>query len=111
MEGRLGSDRKFLRQPAPRSRILRRKMKAPPEQRPPSVWDQLHFLLRSPDVPSREEAEQLLGLRPRPPISYRVTRPQAPVGAEWLDLQRYGGTWRCTCRIARSRAEGGSEAA
>jgi hypothetical protein len=32
---------------------------------------------------------QLLGLRPRPPVQYHISRPRPPVGAEWLNL----GLW------------------
>ena len=34
-----------------------------------------------------ELAEQLLGLRPSPPVNYHISRPRPPVGAGWLDLQ------------------------
>ena len=72
-------------------RILRKvKLVPPPNQRPLSAWKGLRFLLMFPDDPrplTVELAEQLLGLRPCPPVNYHISRPRPPVGAEWLDLQ------------------------
>ena len=49
------------------------------------------YLELFPSNPSVEEAEQFLGLRPRPPVHYHISRPRSPVGSEWLDLQAW---WR-----------------
>jgi hypothetical protein len=40
---------------------------------------------------SLEAAEQFLGLRPRPPVHYHISRPPPSVGSEWLDLPAW---WR-----------------
>jgi hypothetical protein len=82
-----------------------------PKERPLTPGEGLHYLLMFPREPnfSREAAEQFLGLRPRPPVHYHISRPDLPVGRTGWTYS--GGTWRSTCRIAPSRAEGGSEAA
>ena len=57
---------------------------------PPPLWESIHFLEFFPSEPRQvtvELAEQLLGLRPRPPVHYHISRPRPPVGADWLDLQ------------------------
>jgi hypothetical protein len=60
-----------------------------PDQLPLSSYEGLTFLLmfpRDPCMVSLEAAEQFLGLRPRPPVHYHISRPRPSVGSEWLDL-------------------------
>jgi hypothetical protein len=60
---------KFLRQPVPPCRILRKVKLLPPpplEHRQLSPWEGIHYLEIFPE--NLEEVEQFLGLRPRPPV-------------------------------------------
>jgi hypothetical protein len=65
-------------------RILEEVKKAKPQplvqhQRQAEIWEALRFLLDFPADPrqvSLVAAEQLLGLRPRPPVQYLVVRPR-----------------------------------
>ena len=62
-----------------------------------SPWQGINFLLNFPSDPnqvSQELAEQLLGLRPRPPLPhlrYLPPKPRQVLGEEWLDLEAW---WR-----------------
>ena len=49
------------------------------------------YLELFPSSPSVEQAEQFLGLRPRPRTNYYVPKPRPVLGAEWLDLPAW---WR-----------------
>ena len=72
--------------------LLQQPLLFPPPERPPlSAWQGIHYLEIFPQNPELEEAEQFLGLRPRPRLHYLPSKPRPVLGEEWLDLEAW---WR-----------------